>query len=135
MSGRPTLPSALAARTIVTRASGDHHAANRRAAAAARLAAARVHVSLVLIAAVGAVWLHVVADAGAAGRDRTAHHFLHGAHDRLALGGADARGAARRAYAREVERLVRVDVADAGDHTLLQQQRFDRNRARAGRVV
>src|SRR5436309_7681042 len=126
--GHPlTLSLPLTARAVVGAARAEHHTRDPRAAGGARLAAARVDAALALVLAVAPVRRHVVADARAARLDRTLEHAVQTGGDRVALAARDARGASRRPPARAEERLVRVDVPDASEDRLIEQEILDRH--------
>ena len=124
--------SAGAAGSARTRTSrGPRRRTSRSVAAArARLALAQVHEELVLEGARDAVgWRKssiVAPPASMPGLQRLAHRVA----QRLALRARELARRAQRVDPRAEQRLVGVDVADAGDLALVEQERLDR-RARA----
>src|SRR5581483_4412976 len=115
----------LAARAIEGGARALHQAADLAAAARAREALAAVDGQSVLVLAGGAVGVDVVGEAGAAVGDAALEH---GDDRRVQPRGALGRegvGAAARGDRGVVQRLARVDVADAGEARLVEQERLD----------
>src|SRR5262245_32237203 len=127
--------SALAARAEVGGALAEDDAADRGACAAAPagLALPPVDAMVVLVAALVAVRAHEVADGRAPRPGPVLEHTPHRRREGVALGPRDSGGAARRTDPRQEQRLVRVDVADAGDHRLVEEDRLDGRAPSAGR--
>src|SRR5437660_10033685 len=93
----------------VRRSSTDHRAAQRSAASRARLA-----------------FLAVGDEEDAAPADSVAQHAAQVVEERLHVAVRQTIGTAARMDSRPEQRLVRIEVADAGDELLRQQQRLDR---------
>ncbi len=87
--------------------------------------------------------LDIVAQRRAAGRDGIAQYGLDGGHQTLGPGPGNAGAEAFRRNAGAVQALAGIDVADAGDQVLIEQQGLDgrtparegRGKHRAGEVV
>src|SRR4051812_19959716 len=124
--GAPGAWASLAPLARVRPAPGGDELAHRRAADRARLALAAVDEELVLEGALDAVGMAEVVDR----RTARAEARLERRDDRVAqrgdLAALQRARAAQRMDAGAKERLVGVDVADARDAALVQQQRLDR---------
>src|SRR5579885_723446 len=115
----------LAVRAEVRRAAGKLDLLHLSAAAAAGLSGPAVNQRLVLIAAVDAVAVPVVTDGRAAELDRPAQNQADLFCQTIELGGFQLAGGLRRVDAGLEQRLVGVDIPDAGDQGLIEQGRFD----------
>src|SRR5262249_54549226 len=113
----------LTSRTIVGRAASQADALDGPPAIRTRFAGAAVDAEFLLILSLQAGAANVIADAGAALLDGPGEDF----DDRIVqaprLGGAEVAATAGRMQAGLEERLVGVDVADAGDHALVEEHR------------
>src|SRR5262245_40930256 len=115
----------LAARAVMRRPAAQADDGDRGAAARARLALAAVDAKLFLVAARLAVAADVVADGRAAPVDRLAQHLRDRLAQAVGLGAAQVAAAPRGVQPGAEQRLVGVDVADAGDDALAEQHRLD----------
>ena len=128
--GSPARPArsaggqALAPRAEVGRPAADDDPPDRPAAAAARLAGPLVDLEVLLHLAV-AVGRRVVVDRRAAPDHRLGEDPPDLDPEPPLVGRAERPGRPERMEARRPERLVGVDVADAGDERLVQQQRLE----------
>src|SRR3954451_5064552 len=102
-----------------------------RPAARARLARSAVHSEALLHLPALAVDATIVADAGAVRVDATLERGDHGGVQPPGLGRRQVAPRPQRMDARVPERLVGVDVADAGHDALVQEARLDRRRPAA----
>ncbi len=94
----------------------------------ARLALAQVHEELVLEGAAHTVHVTEVVDARPARVDARAQRRDHAVAQALILLARQPPGRPSRVHPRPEQRLIRVDVAHAGDPALVQQERLDRRR-------
>src|SRR5580765_7367695 len=122
-AGAPGAPR-LAARAEERRALALDDAPDRRAAGAAGLARAVVDQELVAVGARLVPQRAVRAERGAEARDRLVQHRDGLGGDRVPLFEADCSGLAPRIHARAVQDLARIDVADAGDALLVEEEGF-----------
>jgi hypothetical protein len=90
-----------------------------------------VHQESVLEAPAGAIDVAEIIDRGALGVDAVSQRNLDRLAQRLPLSGLERPRAAKRMDVGTMQRLIRVDVADAGDTTLIEDERFDRSRPAA----
>ena len=111
-------------------ASADDELADRRAAADARLAGTPVHEEPLLRGAVGAVEVTKVVDRRPLGSIPACSESSIAWRNASNCPPAATRGP-QRVDSRPEQRLVRVDVADAGDPALVEDERLDRRRAPA----
>src|SRR5690606_34342407 len=118
---------ALAARAEIRRALPDHAPPNRRTAFRARLAFAAVDGELVRKIPRSAVAADEVAQCRAAFSDRLLEHGAHACYERLEARACDAAGRLRRMDAGAVQRLARVDVADADYDMAVHEVLLDRD--------
>src|SRR3990172_788925 len=116
---------ALTFRTEVGAAAADLDALDGRATGVAGLAGAAEDLDVHLHAAGAAVRVLVVAEGGAAALDAEEEDAAHGGVQRLDLAGAQRRAEAARVDAGGEAGLVGVDVADAGDAPLVEDDRLD----------
>ena len=122
----------LAAGAEVGGAAADDDADDLTAAGRAGLALAGVDEELVLHRPLLAAAVAVVVDRGAAVVDPGLQGGDDGVAQRLQVLGLHRAGGRERVQAGPVERLVGVDVADAGDPGLVEQERLQRRRAPGG---
>ena len=130
---RPLEP--LAPRTLPGAAPGDTDLVDRRPAALARLAPAAVDAELVLHAALAPSGLAVVAQRRALTRDPRVERLAHAPVKRLSSRRLERAGDPQRVEPRAPERLVGVDVPDAGDRALVEQRRLQRRPPAAQRLA
>ena len=114
----------------VMRAPLPHHdAPDRPAAAIARLIGAPIDRQPLRILARLAVRADVVAEARAPVGDPFAQDLAHGAVETPDIAGVERVGRPQRMEPRAPERLIGVDVPDAGDEALVEQQRLQLRRS------
>src|SRR4051794_28707902 len=116
----------LAARAEIGRAAADGDADDRPAAAQALLALPRVDEELVLHRALLAAGVAVVVDRGAAGVDPGLQRRDDPLAQRLQVLRLHRAGGRERVQLSAEERLVGVDVADAGDAGLVEEEGLQR---------
>src|SRR5581483_7166587 len=117
---------ALAGRAVPRAAAGDTRLVDRRAAALAGLAGAAVHLELVLHRSALAVRQRVVAQRRAPARDSTLERCANRPMERLHLVELERSRRCQRMDARPPQRLVGVDVPDAGDRALVEDRSLHR---------
>ena len=124
----------LAAAAHVGPPPGGDHLRHRAAAADARLTRAQVDQELVLHRAALAVGVPVVVDRGALPVDPALERLHDARVQALDLGAAQPARRPQRMDARAEQRLVGVDVPDAGHAALVEQERLHRSAAAARRA-
>src|SRR5262249_47288015 len=120
-SSRPEPLAQLAGRAVPRAASGDARLLDRRAAPRAGLAATTVDLELVLHRAARTVRLSVVAQRGSLALYACFERALDSFAERLHLVGPELASRRQRVDPRAPERLVDVDVPEAGQRPLVEQ--------------
>src|SRR5688572_24179997 len=116
----------LTSRAEVGRAAGEDDALDRCFAAGAGFTFAVVDAVEALEGAGVAVGVHVVAERAAAVSDRAAEDLLDGASQVRHLLAREVAGEGEGVDLRNVERFIYIDVAEAGEESLVEQGGFDR---------
>src|SRR4051794_36778439 len=131
---RTSPQSHLASGTEVGRAAADDDADDRAAAAQAVLTLASVNEELVLHRPLLAPGVAIVVDRRAAGVDASLQRRHHRVTQRLQVLGLHRAGGRERVQLCSEERLVGIDVADARDAGLVEQEGLERGRPPRGHL-